>query len=503
MKLMSVVVGGLLVAGCGTVKVESERIPIAQQGRYLATPGIYYALPRTEAHIAIPVTLERQTKGFKGAVYKDCLAACKKLPAASKDVPQACVLPTANDVVTLGKPEVNMRSIPDPNHLYRLNVEGGALQGINHTVNVAENGILTDSKSVVSNQGPDLVLGLITEIAKIGGTFWSAKPSLNAPKDVPTAPSLSCAEAKEIETEVNRLEATIKAIEKRRDELLIPAAGTTPKLSAAQARLADERLKANIASVQDEHAKYLAKHDMTEVTKTIKTRLTSSPLVPEENRALPASNLKFSPAVDTEKEALLSPDFQEQLTKALDFRVRISPLTPKGSPLGDGTGPPSPSNNPDAKASEESLVSGYRYRVPVAGALTLECTQKATSDAFTSICPTSNYGVIVQTELPIAQYGPIASLPREFKGKGATVSLGIHPLSAGIKNVELGVEAISAKSITDALGSVRTAVEDKKKRDAEQEQAKLNAEKSELTRERDVLSLKKEIRDLQKELAAP
>ena len=48
MKTLAALLSVGCLAGCGTIKVESERVAPAELHAYMAAPGIYYGLPKTE-----------------------------------------------------------------------------------------------------------------------------------------------------------------------------------------------------------------------------------------------------------------------------------------------------------------------------------------------------------------------------------------------------------------------------------------------------------------------
>jgi hypothetical protein len=478
MKYVLLALGAALLSGCGTVKVESVRVPPSELARYIGTPGIYYALPRSEVTVAFPVTLERQLKGLKGNIIEACIEACgTPHQAADNIIPPACQVPTGNDTVVLGRPELTLRSVQDFNHLYRLSVDGGFLNGVKHAVSISENGVLSESTSTVSSQSADLFLGIISQLGKIAAAGILDQP--------PPQSGLSCKAARVIAASEAGFKKHIQDLEQKRTKLLVPKPGVAPVLSAGHITLADERLRSRIAEIQAEWDRYRTKEDLTEVKKTFKSKLVSQPLAPVENAALAPVRLQFRELVESESAAFLSGKMGEVLNNALIIAASITPLAPGGASATwhlDGT---------------EPAVAGYRYRVPLPGVLKVTCLGSATAQ---SVCPQNGARTLVEEELPIAQFGPLTSLPVEFKAKSATVGLALHPTTGGIKKVELGIEPIGAKPILDTLDGLRTSMEDKRKREAAEAQAELDADKNQLTRERDLLKLKKEIRDLQKEL---
>ncbi|MCM2310698.1 MAG: DUF4831 family protein [Steroidobacteraceae bacterium] len=472
----SVLGGAILLSGCGTVKVESVRVPPGELSRYMAAPGIYYALPRSEITVAIPVTLERQTKGFNGNIIDACVAACSAGQADST-TPKACEIPTANDAIVLARPEIVRRELQDFDHLYRLNVGGGFLDGVTHAVAVAENGVLSEATSKVSDQTADLALGIVSQLGKIAAT--------GLVKSAKTPTGLTCKDARAIASQEADFRKRIEEAERQRTEILVPKAGAAPALTADHAKLAAERLREQIGEIEAARDKFRAKQDLTEVKKTYKSRLVSQGLAPAENHALAPVRLVFRELVESETSEVLPMKIHDVLNDALLLHASVTPSVPAASSL-----------SWTAKVNEP-LVAGYRYRIPMPGVLRITCRGTA---SVASVCMQDADRTLIEQEVPIAQYGALATLPVEFKGKSATVGLALHPSTGGIKKVDLGVEPVGAKPILDTIDSLRTSQDARRAREEAAAQAAQDVEKGQLTRDRDLLKLKKEIRDLHKEL---
>jgi hypothetical protein len=478
--IAAAICGANLLSGCSTVKVESVRVPPGELSRYMATPGIYYALPRSEVSIAFPVTLERQTKGFKGNIIDACIESCG---AGQPDgaAPKACEVSTASDSIVLGRPEIVRRDLQDFNHLYRLKVDGGFLDGVTHAVAVAENGVLSESTSQPSNQTADLVLGIVSQLGKVAASgLFSSKGA----KDTP-ASGLTCKDARLIAAKEAEFRTQIQDLEKQRTAILVPKPGVTPVLKADQTKLAADRLREQVAEIEAARAKFRTKEDLAEVKKTYKSKLVSQGLAPGENEALAPARLVFREAVESDTAEVLPMKINEVLNNALILRAEVTPSVPAAATA-----------SWNAQAAEP-LVAGYRYRIPMAGVLKVTCRG---TPAASSACTPDADRTLIEQEVAVAQYGPLASLPMEFNGKSATVGIALYPSTGGIKKVDLGVEPVGAKPVLDTIDSLRTSLEARRKRQEAEAQAALDAEKDQLTRERDLLKLKKEIRDFQKEL---
>ena len=478
--IVAVLCGAAVLSGCGTVKVESVRVPPGELSRYMATPGIYYALPRSEVSLAFPVTLERQTKGFKGNIIDACVEACGAGQLGDA-TPEACEIPTASDSIVLGRPEIVRRDLQDFNHLYRLKVDGGFLAGVTHAVAVAENGVLSGATSNVSNQTADLVLGIVSQYGKVAATgLFSSKGA----KGTPTS-GLTCKDARLIATKEADFRTQIQDLEQQRTAILVPKPGVTPVLKADQSKLAADRLSEQVSEIVAERDRFRAKEDLAQVKKTYKSKLVSQGLAPGENEALAPVRLVFREAVESDMAEVLPMKIHEVLNNALILRAGVTPSVPSAATA---------SWNGEAV---EPIIAGYRYRIPLAGVLKVTCRG---TPAASSACTPDADRTLIEQEVAIAQYGALASLPMEFNSKSATVGIALHPSTGGIKKVNLGVEPVGAKPVMDTIDSLRTSLEARRTRQEAEAQAALDAEKDQLTRERDLLKLKKEIRDFQREL---
>lgn len=478
--LAATICAAALLSGCGTVKVESVRVPPGELSRYMATPGIYYALPRSEVSLAFPVTLERQTKGFRGNIIEACIEACG---AGQPDgaTQKVCEVPTASDSIALGRPEIVRRDLQDFNHLYRLKVDGGFLDGVTHAVAVAENGMLSESTSKLSNQTADLVLGIVSQLGKVAASgLFSVKGEKGTP-----ASGLTCKDARLIAAKEAEFRTQILDLEKQRTAILVPKPGVTPALKADQAKLAADRLREQVAEIEAARDKFRAREDLTEVKRTYKSKLVSQGLAPGENEELAPVRLVFRESVESDTAEVLPMKIHEVLNNALILRASVTPSVPAAATASWNA------------QTAEPLVAGYRYRIPMAGLLKVTCRG---TPAASAACTPDADRTLIEQEVAVAQYGSLASLPMEFNGKSATVGIALHPSTGGIKKVDLGVEPIGAKPVLDTIDSLRTSLEARRTRQEAEAQAALDAEKDQLTRERDLLKLKKEIRDFQKEL---
>jgi hypothetical protein len=87
---------------------------------------------------------------------------------------------------------------------------------------------------------------------------------------------------------------------------------------------------------------------------------------------------------------------------------------------------------------------GFRYRVPLEVSIKTTMTKKSPKDE-----PRGYYAW--REVVPLAHFGPIASLNSAFKGKGGTVALELWPQTGGLKNVAIGTTAVPTAAVTSLI----------------------------------------------------
>ena len=144
----------------------------------------------------------------------------------------------------------------------------------------------------------------------------------------------------------------------------------------------------------------------------------------------------------------------------------------------------------DSTASLDSSEKyGYKYRIPIQS--DVKFIVKNGSDEVSA-------GTNTQPRV-IAQFGPIASLPSHFNGKGGKVMVKLWPESGGIQTVEIGADAIPSASFTAPIDELTKQI--KAKQDAKEKAGAVDAELEALKREVAIKELEKKKKDLNKLLA--
>lgn len=451
-----------LLAACG-VTIKATKVAQSEFSKKLKRPGVYYALPKSQIDINIPVTLEVTSSGNFGFDFEACVKACTNDKVAS-----AGVCKTDKKVrLLLGKPEVISKSVPDYDQIYVVTAEGGPLSGIAHAMSLTEGGILTDATSTATNTGLDFAIGITKELAKMSILADAGNPNI-------------CDEAAQVADKFLSIEKQIKDREENRDSLLKLPLPSEPK-NTDMIKLALDHLLIRVQEAKANRTALIEKNKIEPEKKTFKFKYTlENPIEPRDFQSVMDQNVKLRAGPFSDDGTLLPKDVTQIIDdQMLSWFVSIEAMK---------FGCDSNASSPNCVASTE--LDGYHYRVPVPGKLVVRCHGNG------DLCATTGT-VVGKGNVPVAQYGPIASLPSKFKGKGGKVQLSLNPLTGGLSKVEIGSEAVASATVTGPLETLSTSYQDRRKRKDQEEKDALDAEKNDLTRERDILKLRKEIGELQ------
>ncbi len=443
--------------------------------------GIYYSLPKTQAHIAIPVSVEQLQSGRVGKIYDQCLAACA---AGTVAQPKECELPR-NTTVQILKPEITLKGAPDPSHTYYVTMNAELFSSIKHQMSFDESGVIADASSSGANMTFEVVGGVIKTVASVvgSGLFSLARERIPAQEKQPPKVdnALTCSDAKTIGAALKGYEEAIAKERQVLDKWLRP--GAKPRVDPEFAKLLITRSNERVAEIKDKAAKYRTAADLDVVKKTFKYTLRSTePLSPSDFAAIAPTHLDLKQDAPADEAEASRPALADILKDRISFYAGLAPKVqiPKC----------------ENAACREPDPAGYRYRIPALGQLTLYALEVADPLDHSK---DKRHDLVVDA-IPVAQYGPVASLPSRFEGKGGSVELAISPITGGLKKVTIGSDALPATAVTAPLESLRSGLEDRSKRkEADAEKAR-NADKTALERERDLLKLQKEIKDLRSEL---
>jgi hypothetical protein len=459
------------LTGCG---VSITATKITEDKAAFRDEGVYYSLPLTQVHVAVPVVLEVFAKGRVGEVYEKCLQACTANPPAN-----ACELPKPATVFIL-RPEVALSGIPDPANRYRVTVDAETFASAQHKMAFNPVGVVTSAQSSASDTSYEIAAGVLRSVTDMVAAFAGLQASVDAakismvlPRDAaPAKPvdQIECGEVRKIRDELKGREDKITALKQRIEDTL------KAKGDGEFAGVVVGYVKELIAGEQAELAAYRMKADLEEVKKTYRYRLEAGALQPAEFTALPSGELKFKQEAAVDEAQARAPDIWKVLN-TLEYKFHAGIERPDGF----------------AKCADPDCgipaTAGFRYRIPRTGKLVVTVTQ-GTNAALT----------LLSTSIPIAQYGPIATLPSRFEGKGGSVEFTGSDITGSLLTVNIGAEAAPATAITGPIDSVADAAVARRQRKEKKAQAEADAPKNDLQREKDLLQLQKEIRDLKKDL---
>lgn len=459
------------LTGCG-VSITATKIKEDKAG--FKEEGIYYSLPLTQVHVAVPVVLEVFAKGRLGEVYEDCLAACVANPAAK---PDACTLPPAAKLFIL-RPEVAVSGVPDPANRYRVTVDAETFASAQHKMAFNPIGVVTSAQSSASDTSYEIAAAVGVALADWAKALASlkagevAKMSGALPRDAaPARPgdNVGCADVIKVRDELKRREDNISNLRKRIDDTL------KAKADGEFAAVVVGYVKELIAAEQAELATYRTKADLEEVKKAFRYRLEAAAMQPEEYETLASKELQFRQEAPADEAQARSPDIRKILSDlGYTFKAGIE------------------RSDTFAKCTELDCgipaTAGFRYRIPRTGKLAVTVTQGA------------NTLTLLTTLLPIAQYGPIAVLPSRFEGKGGSVEFTGSDITGSLLTVNIGAEAAPATALTAPIDSAADIAVARRQRKENKAKAEAEAPKNDLQREKDLLQLQKEIRDLKKDL---
>src|SRR5205814_10324020 len=139
--VLPVVASVTVLAACTTTFV-AERVT-SIEADMSSKGGVYYALPKTAIDISLPVRVTTFDSGELGSVLADCQLACAA-DALRADCPIPGPLPTR---FALQRADVVARAKADLSNIYRVNVNAGWWQTIEHEFLLDDLGILTEGSS--------------------------------------------------------------------------------------------------------------------------------------------------------------------------------------------------------------------------------------------------------------------------------------------------------------------------------------------------------------------
>jgi len=482
----------LPLSGCGVNIVAHKAGALKSE---MAAPGIYYTLPKTELHVAIPVVVEKIQSGRIGVIFDDCLAACRaedtareeaeaKEKAKTKDAVEAremstdkvkaresaCVLRGPLTLKVL-RPQVTPKGAPDPAHAYYVSVTPELFTSVKHEMTFGDSGVITDASSSAVNNFPEVAVSVLgTLVNAFGAGTLSLMERIRRDDQLTDVENLKCPEAKNIASEISKFQGRIKAENDKLDSWLAP----DKPIEARFAKLLVDRATQRLTRIEEELARYRTEADLEVVRKSYRYLLgAKGALVPDEFTSL-NEVLELRSEAPTEEADLKSPPVLELIASlGLVFSAEVE----------------APTVEQCENCAATDGAAGYRYRLPAMGKLRIWMTESDGKETD-----------LLLDSFPVAQYGAVAALPGRFDGKSGAVGISLSPVAGTLRKVSIGTEALPATVVTAPIDALAVAAEDRKKRKEEAAKEAASADKTALERERDLLKLQKEIRDLRQEL---
>ncbi len=516
MNLITTLAVVTLLSGCSVRfavdKSKGDRTSIWEK------PGIYYALPKTEVLVAVPVKTTKTRTGRYFEKWDDCVSICigNQMPAdASCEVNDD----DSSNTYSIEAPTIKTRSVADYENLYSLDPDFEDFTSSNHTVEINERGILSSTTSETTDHKATAVLNLLDAIAKSAVSSplesnlkeFSRGPETANETDGSEEPGReTCSVFLRSYKQLEQLAEWRNKLDLARDKIL--AEGLQSAVSDLPAYLGFfEKLELGLIDLPGADVE----RELGKSFKEVSTSYLATRLIPLEGAALvseqanwrriedvdwlslPEANIagwkttmvdEESPpdiiGTDAEKSqdqetiatiektmhVALQENYATGLAASLQLAVKIDPYD----------FPPCDPSCPEAKGT-----AGYRYRIPARGFL------RVTGKMEDAVGKPKLYAY--EALLPVAQYGPIAALPHTIGGRRGKIALATHEDTGGLKTVTLENDAVPAElpgQTISALAGFRTS-------SAEETSQTI----ADLENRKTILTLEQEIRDLEK--AAP
>lgn len=526
-----------LLAGCGTTYAVTH-VPKKDLFRADNPPGIYFALPRTNVVLEFVAKKPKIKYGpfYDGAAlvnkadddletFKDRLAANIK---ACRDGDIAKVEPIPDSILNAKEEfdtsdySLSTESVPDEEMIYRLGVDAGPFTTYKHKVEWNDDGTLKVASTSVEDTRAAFALKVTDSLLKIAGAALMPQTAPPTPAEQ-KAYCDAWARLKEPKAEYDRALAVLEA---KRTAILDSAAkvseGEVLTVALAEIDKQIAALKKNSAAL----LKHFGKQDDSEVYVVVGRYDPWNFNDPQEEPSAEGERgfewtvykPKYEPAKDKADEAKRIPiafgrpaATLEPVPIPADLKEKLALLSPKLTPalpvaLAEGKTAPS-----------AATVAGYPYRFPVSATIEILRKKPAEKPSDPPTNPTAAGGNTTQAEadvtaiaasaVPIAQFGPLLSLPSAFAGPSGEVEVGYNNATGGLTKAVIGGKAVSdtaASGYIDAAGGYmdaeRKADDAAEKKAKEEAEAAASAETNALLKEKAYLEALKAVNTLRKDL---
>jgi len=448
-----------------------------------AKPGIYYTLPMSELLVVASVKKTTKLSGiYAGDVWNQCKKACfdsSTYPEA--ECPADPRTPQINYELT--KVKSFSRVVADPKHLYHVDVDLKAFAAFNHTFKLSNDGILTSSTSEIENKSVEIGINTAAALLKIAPLARTE----SAPGKMTNAAKLAaCAQFKQDYARQEELDNTIVEFTNKLDTVLFSS--STPDGPAIEQLVKRHEARVSELKASNKYEKLMehrAEVSRDEVLGDYAVRI-----VPFEFATACATDEDWRPVQQFDKEGFSNLEVtpaKEANVEAVLKELRKIRLTVSVKPQFGF----------DATNADGGHTTGYRYRFPSAGQVTV-------SRVFDYIDhdgnPQSSIEPIAAFRTLVAQYGAVTALPSKISGVKSKIGLDLYESTGSPRQVDVGATPLPSTTFADQLAPLQSELERRKAEKEEKMKELENEEMDALTKERDLLKLKKEIADLENAL---
>jgi hypothetical protein len=520
-------------------KVKPEQVRVT-------TPGIYYSLPRTELLVVVGVKKTTKKSGiYGGDAWEDCVKECvEKDSSRAGSCPAEASKPKFSYELTSVKSY--SRAIADPGHLYHVKLDLKAFAAFTHTFKLSNEGILTSSSSEIENKGVEVA---INSAKAVLGLVGAAKGGLPKPPDESSDPGAKpkpkpCKAFLEDYAAQRQLDEDIQTRRDAMDRILF----TTPAPEGPAIEQLIKRHEARISELKASPTYEKLTEHRGESSKEEAIGDFAVMIKPDEFMAAGASEDQWKAIQQIDAEGFagleLKPGKQSEINgvakelENIKLRVKVTPTFGFGQQNADLPELAVPTTTPTEakKAAAPDVVcnsdavptdstpsaaperpvfddkeklkigkaeTGYRYRFPAAGQVTVsrEFKEKEeTKDKDGKVIVKENCwrDDIANFRTLVAQYGAVTAMPPKITGVKSKIMLDLYESTGSPRQVDVGATPMPSTVVGDALAPVQAEIERRNQERKDKKAKAENAATDELTKERDLLKLQKEIAELKK-----
>jgi len=446
-------------ASCGTTysvsKADLSKFDDTKSGLYYYLPEtqinleavvvgkgeLYGALFNEAKNLKTPVTESGGTLATFEDVYEHNLATCDQLRTNPSAVVKPAILPKSefsNSATNFAISEIYMsqKTVPDYDNLYRLDIDADMFSTFSHTINTNKSGVIISSKNTITDSLTPVIVNSVKSIAELAN---------------PLPTGLAGNDSKAYCVTFNQTIDVIRdgpvELQKLRDERY--------QVLPAQTQNVDGKYYELVVSLYDEQIVQKEKE-----IKEAKAQFEKSS--PSQSFVLVGSFTPNQPVDSTLGHQginwqVFQPKFEAKKDDETPKRISFlpgtassvlveTPKTPALQGIISALKVQTSSKTALALSTDTSCTlkpksctnQGYRYRIPV----------------FSNVNVLENGVSRAKTEMLIAQYGQIATLPSEFNGSEGTLNLDFDPDTGMLSAATIGATAQSDTLISDSIGLV-------------------------------------------------